>query len=1025
MNTLSFNRLDAALRRIPALRPLLIVLLSCLGWQGAPLHAQITDDGLSIYNEDYFKAITYEWQDNNGVTRVSTLADPATEYRQIVAFLREVYLNPAVPGFTKDKAWQSGLYDETGYENTLVNVPYEPCLAPGNPYGMTAETVVPEPVEGATALLVELVDDYTYDSSASCDNLLRKIKRITLLTHQRYINNTVSANNPGTLFNYVGTLNNFFLVTKGNNRIPRVNEGEDDNKAYGFPPFYNMFEEFSPSNGHPIYGAFATMDAGHGFEVDHNCTSIMTQNHIIVMSPELAQDGSNIDEIRDYAVNFMFFLPDLRFARDTRVHPDPSVTTYEGEWYTYYSADHRPYFFYNKLKAEIGKDPEIIDDNKARVKVSWKSTYNDIVKYEANEDFYIYRVVNDVIQPDPIKDYEMIEPVEYTLNEDGSVTSKSKVNSVYIYEDRGRFAYDVSYIVMGRRYLTDFELTESNIVTNTIPGLVDPPGALNIVIDGERKSKYNISDRHNYYQHTIKMLDSENEIDNVTLAKKHLRGTAEEGIERGTTFRLMRYTDSARDEATEVATLEITNIYKDQWNQYIYDYVIRYADGTEYPAELLPEKCIFKTPVKDTDTETEEALVLAAADAHGVLATFYDNFAADTSLGQHPDMYHYYLDYEAAVLKDTDVTIDYNADSNIIEFLIPHNELKAGYIPYSENQILADGYYDNRLPLNNPGLQFGVTTNPNVETYTIYRVDDSYAAPVKVVKVTRMPTGRLVIERATGTGSTLAYYASVYKSPNPIVEMLPSAALTGSEYILEVKYSNGNTYGNRVAYLYDLPRPVIEDITLEENGPRPNGDNSLYKASVSWHSEGFVAGARTVSATGNADNADRYRHRGYRTWRQRHGADLDADRHYTVVNTVGDSRPDETPTQAPRRTNIADANDPALTITHDEEFTAHEASDTNPVNYDALVRLYTRLPDEMCISEIADPGYVVADATDHRRLTSYRVITSGIDEIDNDTADTDAPVEYYNLRGQPVSNPEPGTIVIRRQGSTVTKLLIP
>lgn len=1025
MNTLSFNRLDAALRRIPALRPLLIVLLACLGWQGAPLHAQITDDGLSIYNEDYFKAIAYEWQDNNGVTRVSTLADPATEYRQIVAFLREVYLNPAVPGFTKDKAWQSGLYDETGYENTLVNVPYEPCLAPGNPYGMTAETVVPVPVEGATALLVELVDDYTYDSSASCDNLLRKIKRITLLTHQRYINNTVSANNPGTLFNYVGTLNNFFLVTKGNNRIPRVKEGEDDNKAYGFPPFYNMFEEFSPSNGHPIYGAFATMDAGHGFEVDHNCTSIMTQNHIIVMSPELAQDGSNIDEIRDYAVNFMFFLPDLRFARDTRVHPDPSVTTYEGEWYTYYSADHRPYFFYNKLKAEIGKDPEIIDDTKARVKVSWKSTYNDIVKYEANEDFYIYRVVNDVIQPDPIKDYEMIEPVEYTLNEDGSVTSKSKVNSVYIYEDRGRFAYDVSYIVMGRRYLTDFELTESNIVTNTIPGLVDPPGALNIVIDGERKSKYNISDRHNYYQHTIKMLDSENEIDNVTLAKKHLRGTAEEGIERGTTFRLMRYTDSARDEATEVATLEITNIYKDQWNQYIYDYVIRYADGTEYPAELLPEKCIFKTPVKDTDAETEEALVLAAADAHGVLATFYDNIAVDTSLGQHPDMYHYYLDYEAAVLKDTDVTIDYNADSNVIEFLIPHNELKAGYIPYSENQILADGYYDNRLPLNNPGLQFGVTTNPNVETYTIYRVDDSYAAPAKVVKVTRMPTGRLVIERATGTGSTLAYYASVYKSPNPIVEMLPSAALTDSEYILEVKYSNGNTYGNRVAYLYDLPRPVIEYITLEENGPRPNGDNSLYKASVSWHSEGFVAGARTVSATGNADNADRYRHRGYRTWRQRHGADLDADRHYTVVNTVGDSRPDETPTQAPRRTNIADANDPALTITHDEEFIAHEASDANPVNYDALVRLYTRLPDEMCISESADPGYVVADATDHRRLTSYRVITSGIDEIDNDTADTDAPVEYFNLQGQAVSTPESGTIVIRRQGSTVTKIFIP
>lgn len=36
----------------------------------------------------------------------------------------------------------------------------------------------------------------------------------------------------------------------------------------------------------------------------------------------------------------------------------------------------------------------------------------------------------------------------------------------------------------------------------------------------------------------------------------------------------------------------------------------------------------------------------------------------------------------------------------------------------------------------------------------------------------------------------------------------------------------------------------------------------------------------------------------------------------------------------------------------------------------------------------------------------------------------DATVEYYNLQGMPVSNPMPGTIVIRRQGNTTSKILI-
>ena len=44
--------------------------------------------------------------------------------------------------------------------------------------------------------------------------------------------------------------------------------------------------------------------------------------------------------------------------------------------------------------------------------------------------------------------------------------------------------------------------------------------------------------------------------------------------------------------------------------------------------------------------------------------------------------------------------------------------------------------------------------------------------------------------------------------------------------------------------------------------------------------------------------------------------------------------------------------------------------------------------------------------------------------IDNITADTDAPAQYFNLQGLPVANPTPGALLIRRQGSKAEKVLI-
>lgn len=50
-------------------------------------------------------------------------------------------------------------------------------------------------------------------------------------------------------------------------------------------------------------------------------------------------------------------------------------------------------------------------------------------------------------------------------------------------------------------------------------------------------------------------------------------------------------------------------------------------------------------------------------------------------------------------------------------------------------------------------------------------------------------------------------------------------------------------------------------------------------------------------------------------------------------------------------------------------------------------------------------------------------IEDGVECIVSD-GDTDSPVEYYNLHGVKVDNPQPGNVVVRRQGATSTKVIV-
>lgn len=70
-------------------------------------------------------------------------------------------------------------------------------------------------------------------------------------------------------------------------------------------------------------------------------------------------------------------------------------------------------------------------------------------------------------------------------------------------------------------------------------------------------------------------------------------------------------------------------------------------------------------------------------------------------------------------------------------------------------------------------------------------------------------------------------------------------------------------------------------------------------------------------------------------------------------------------------------------------------------------------------------GIGISDFTSPEHPENFLIETGVVDAIENveASADVNAPVEYYNLQGQKVVNPAAGQLVIKKQGSQVTKMI--
>lgn len=107
----------------------------------------------------------------------------------------------------------------------------------------------------------------------------------------------------------------------------------------------------------------------------------------------------------------------------------------------------------------------------------------------------------------------------------------------------------------------------------------------------------------------------------------------------------------------------------------------------------------------------------------------------------------------------------------------------------------------------------------------------------------------------------------------------------------------------------------------------------------------------------------------------------------------------------------------------DEEGQEPEAS-TSAEGSTQAVR-YIKVHDIVKDSAMGDVwGAKLAEVTPYFNPETMVNIPTGIETISSEMNNADAPVEYFNLQGLRINNPAPGQIVIRRQGTTVTKIMV-
>lgn len=452
----------------------------------------------ATHSYDWYAAKTYTWTNANGQTQTASLVDEVTDPYQMFDMLKWVYCNPEIPGIKYSGYTNSSVYYGEQYylESSWWSTSH---VDPG--WGITNSNVTAPYEDGNTLFLVKLKNYTTAPGTktSSKSDLVsyfrNNVQSIKLLTDGL---RGGEGDNTGTMYNIEGEFNRFFFIGKGKTYYCAPGESGPP-----YAPFYNMFEEFSPTTYEAegtIDDFYEKMNEGEVYPVIHDCTSVMHFEHYFSMA------GKNNDEEKSLS-GMIIFIPDNRGVYNERD----------------YDTSHQPEV--GMYTIQLGATATDMGNETFTVNLDWTSTLNQVAKTQVPQTYIVYVYVTDE------NGNTRVELV---------TTDQTHYDYVVPQDDH---SYYITYVVYGQATENAAFHAWSNDATVIIPGKED---FISLTF-GHHESDYVKSEQKNYYRNFMGII---NDINAITPAN----------IDAGMNQIVVNRFDAATPNAyTTVGTITFTN----------------------------------------------------------------------------------------------------------------------------------------------------------------------------------------------------------------------------------------------------------------------------------------------------------------------------------------------------------------------------------------------------------------------------------------------------------------------------------
>lgn len=652
---------------------------------------------IAVGDKEFFEnpVFNYDWTDSDGQGHTSKLTDPATDPDQIIAMLQKIYTTKDIPGnlyrgFTEDGVadTHSNVYyggigtiqrsnngNYSYYNGYGWNIGTSKALLGGSSGNYTFSYMDPTEYrpnkDGLTMLLVELVDDFnsdTYETSTATtpsgklrDYIRNSIKSVRLITEAKRIGKGTKA---GTLFKIdCDKMNKFFLMSKGQLRwiqdsyFAETESGSQIGSTYCETPcyiyrnryvnsffndlchplFYNMFEQFSPSEFDvqvPTSDIYKDLVAMKSFAIKHDCEGITNIGHQFMMYGSESA-SADCQDVRD----LMFFIPDYRMMTwDNRDH-----NNYQK--FLRYNQKYLP-----SIALYVIHQDEVESVTKAesyyKLKLTWDSNMDEFLPGEKQE-YQLYQVITDefgVSSWKPVYYTKVVNnQVVYTDKNGNVVTtpvpivltldpSSSKKTYTEVYVQRADASTEVTYAIRGQDTGHFLSLQMSNEQSYVIPG--KDPAEMVLMSSATVYSRYEAQNENNCYSNKIQM----------KAAPKTIKATY---LPNGSTMTLNRSYAKVENGNTvtvtePIATLTInTGTKKFTISGSVLSDVESFFPKGTHDGKTAGYHANSSNQISYT-TQT-----IGGTEYINFDLSIWDNFVANVSKNEHPGLYTYQLNFNA------------------------------------------------------------------------------------------------------------------------------------------------------------------------------------------------------------------------------------------------------------------------------------------------------------------------------------------------------------------------------------------